>query len=237
MNRSIVDRDLYEYLECLGFDPAEISASPATVPPPAQAKPQSTTILSLEWSGLLNQALECLNCKLSKCRSKVVFGAGDLNARLMFVGEGPGDEEDKQGLPFMGRAGELLEKMIQAMGLRREDVYLTSVVKCRPPENRNPDADEIAACSEYLKKQIGLVDPEVVVALGTFAGQALLASDLPIGRLRGDFRSSPLQKRKDGSDLWILATYHPAFLLRNPSMKKPVWEDLQKVMQKLGLKA
>lgn len=185
----------------------------------------------------------CSLCKLYLGRSHLVFGSGNPKAKLMFVGEGPGREEDEQGLPFVGRSGKLLTKIIEAMGLNREDVYIANVVKCRPPENRNPELDEIKSCSPFLHQQIEFIRPEIIVTLGTFASQNLLNSELSIGRLRGDFHKFPNRsyiekyqsKLKESSTL-LLATYHPAFLLRNPKMKKDVWEDMQKVMKHLGLK-
>lgn len=172
---------------------------------------------------------DCTRCRLSKERTNLVFGVGNPNADLMFVGEGPGSEEDRQGIPFVGRAGQLLTKIIEAMGLKREDVYIANVVKCRPPNNRNPEPDEIKTCMPFLARQIEIIQPKVIVCLGTFAAQTLLATDEKISKLRGHF------VEKDG--VKILPTYHPAFLLRNPNMKKPVWEDMKKVMEVMELKA
>ncbi len=165
----------------------------------------------------------CTRCKLSKQgRSQVVFGVGNPNADLMFVGEAPGADEDRLGEPFVGRAGQLLTKIIEAIQLQRSDVYIANVIKCRPPENRNPEPDEIETCEPFLNRQIDLIKPRVIVALGTFAAKALLKTDVPISRLRGrvhDFRG--------GSKL--IATFHPAFLLRSPDRKRDVWEDMKKV--------
>jgi DNA polymerase len=156
----------------------------------------------------------------------LVFGVGNPRARLMFVGEGPGRDEDLQGEPFVGRAGQLLTDIItKGIGLKREDVYIANVVKCRPPDNRNPEADEVAACEPFLKKQIDLVRPEIIVALGKFAVQALLQSNAPISKLRGDWR------RYHG--IKLMPTFHPAYLLRNPADKKLVWEDIKKVIQEM----
>ena len=171
---------------------------------------------------------ECTRCRLHKQRNKIVFGAGNPRAELVFVGEGPGHDEDVQGLPFVGRAGELLTQMIEAMGLEREDVYICNVVKCRPPENRKPEDDEVATCSPYLYRQLDVIAPKAIVCLGGVAAQTLLKTKDPISRFRGtwfDFRNTKL-----------LATYHPAYLLRNPNAKGEVWKDLQKVMSFLGLK-
>jgi uracil-DNA glycosylase len=170
---------------------------------------------------------ECTRCRLHEQRNKIVFGAGNPRAELVFVGEGPGHEEDVQGLPFVGRAGKLLTQMIEAMGLTREQVYICNVVKCRPPENRKPEDDEVATCSPYLFRQLDVIAPKAIVCLGGTAAQALLKTKDSISRFRGtwfEFRNTKL-----------LATYHPAYLLRNPSAKGEVWKDLQKVMTHLGL--
>jgi DNA polymerase len=171
---------------------------------------------------------ECTRCKLHKTRNKIVFGDGNAKAELVFVGEGPGHDEDIQGLPFVGRAGKLLTQMIEAMGLQRKDVYVCNVVKCRPPENRMPERDEIAACSPFLIRQIDAIHPKVIVCLGATAAQMLLNTNRSISAFRGEW----LEYR--GTRL--LATYHPAYLLRNPAAKSEVWKDLQKVMAVLGLK-
>jgi uracil-DNA glycosylase family 4 len=172
---------------------------------------------------------ECTRCRLHEQRNKIVFGAGNPRAELVFVGEGPGHDEDMQGLPFVGRAGKLLTQMIEAMGLTREQVYICNVVKCRPPENRKPEDDEVATCSPYLYRQLDVIAPKAIVCLGGTAAQALLKTKDSISRFRGtwfDYRGTKL-----------LATYHPAYLLRNPAAKGEVWKDLQKVMAHLGLKA
>jgi uracil-DNA glycosylase len=170
---------------------------------------------------------DCTRCKLHKGRSKIVFGAGNPKAELMFVGEGPGHDEDIKGEPFVGRAGRLLTQMIEAMGLRRDDVYIANVVKCRPPENRLPEKDEIKVCSPFLMRQIDVIKPKVICCLGSCSAQTLLQSTQGISKFRGewfDFRGGKL-----------IATYHPAYLLRNPPAKSEVWKDLQKVMAHLGL--
>ena len=170
---------------------------------------------------------DCTRCRLHKGRTNIVFGVGNPKAELMFVGEGPGHDEDVQGEPFVGRAGKLLTQMIEAMGLRREDVYIANVVKCRPPDNRLPEKDEIATCSPFLMRQIDVIRPKVICCLGSCAAQTLLATTQGISRFRGewfDFRGSKL-----------IPTYHPAYLLRNPAAKSDVWKDLQKVMAHLGL--
>jgi len=170
---------------------------------------------------------ECTRCKLHKTRNKIVFGDGNPKAKLMFVGEGPGADEDAQGLPFVGRAGKLLTQMIQAMGLQRSDVYICNVVKCRPPQNRQPEKDEVSTCSPFLLRQIDTIGPQVIVCLGATAAKLLLDTEQGISQFRGqwmDFRGRKL-----------MATYHPAYLLRNPAAKSEVWKDLQKVMNELGL--
>jgi uracil-DNA glycosylase family 4 len=170
---------------------------------------------------------DCTRCKLHQSRSRIVFGDGNSRARLVFVGEGPGQEEDRQGLPFVGRAGKLLTQMIEAMGLERKDVYICNVVKCRPPGNRTPEKDETGTCQPFLDRQLGVIQPKVIVCLGNVASQALLGTGEPMGRVRGKWFNFHGAK--------MLPTYHPAYLLRNPNAKGIVWEDLQKVMAELGL--
>jgi uracil-DNA glycosylase len=170
---------------------------------------------------------ECTRCKLHRTRKHIVFADGNPKAELVFVGEGPGHDEDVQGLPFVGRAGKLLNQMIEAMGLQRKDVYICNVVKCRPPENRLPERDEIEQCSPFLLRQLDVISPKVIVCLGACAAQTLLQTNRGISHFRGqwlEFRGSRL-----------MATYHPAYLLRNPNAKSEVWKDLQKVMAVLGL--
>jgi uracil-DNA glycosylase family 4 len=170
---------------------------------------------------------ECTRCKLHRTRNKIVFGDGNPKAELVFVGEGPGHDEDMQGLPFVGRAGKLLTQMIEAMGLQRKDVYICNVVKCRPPENRAPERDEVEHCSPFLLRQIDTIAPKVIVCLGSTAAQTVLATNRGISQFRGQWLE--FRGRK------LMATYHPAYLLRNPSAKSEVWKDLQKVMAVLGL--
>ena len=165
---------------------------------------------------------DCMRCKLHRLgRRQIVFGVGNPSAELMFVGEAPGADEDLQGIPFVGRAGQLLTKIIEAIGLSREDVYIANVIKCRPPENRNPEPDEVATCEPFLFRQIDTIRPRVVVALGTFAAKTLLKTNEPISRLRGrvyEYRGAKL-----------IPTFHPAFLLRSPERKRDTWEDMKKV--------
>src|SRR5712671_242181 len=183
--------------------------------------PKATPVMKLAELG------ECTRCKLHRTRTNIVFGVGNPRARLMFVGEAPGEDEDLQGFPFVGKAGQLLTKMIEAMGLGREDVYICNAVKCRPPNNRNPEPDELLACEPFLKGQLGAVKPEVIVTLGKFAAQSLLRDSTPITRLRGQWR--------EYEGIPVMATFHPAYLLRSPGEKGKVWEDLKQVMKKLGL--
>jgi len=199
---------------------------PLTPAPPslfaAANRNQSETLLQIR-----DDLGECTRCKLHTTRNKIVFGDGSPQAKLVFVGEGPGADEDAQGLPFVGRAGKLLTQMIEAMGLQRRDVYICNVVKCRPPGNRQPGPDEVEACSPFLFRQLDSLQPKVIVCLGATAFQTLLQSNRSISHFRGqwlDFRGYKM-----------LPTYHPAYLLRNPAAKADVWKDLQKVMAELGL--
>lgn len=169
---------------------------------------------------------DCRRCGLAAGRRHIVFGSGNPQAKLVFVGEGPGQEEDQQGEPFVGAAGQLLTKIIQAMNLGRDDVYICNIIKCRPPGNRNPAPDEIAACSPFLDRQLAAIRPGFICALGTFAAQTLLASTVPISKLRGKFYSY--------RGVRVMPTYHPAFLLRNPERKRDVWADIQKLMREVG---
>jgi DNA polymerase len=170
---------------------------------------------------------ECTRCKLHKTRNKIVFGDGSAKAELVFIGEGPGADEDAQGLPFVGRAGKLLTQMIEAMGLQRQQVYICNVVKCRPPGNRQPEPDEIEKCSPFLFRQLDALRPKAIVCLGATAAQTLLQTNRSISHFRGQWM--------DYRGYKMLATYHPAYLLRNPAAKGDVWKDLQKVMAELGL--
>lgn len=174
--------------------------------------------------GVLRKDLQsCKECKLGITRTNLVFGEGDKDAVLMFIGEAPGRDEDLQGKPFVGRAGQMLTKIIEAMGLSREQVYIANVLKCRPPENRNPMPDEIDACEKNFLRQIEIIKPKVICALGKFSAQTLLKTETPISALRGNFY--------DYHGIKLMPTYHPAYLLRNPSEKKVVWQDVQKIMK------
>jgi uracil-DNA glycosylase len=182
--------------------------------------PESNVVESLE--AIREDIGECVRCKLCALgRKQIVFGVGNPNANLMFVGEAPGRDEDIQGIPFVGRAGQKLTQIIEAIGLKREDVYIANVIKCRPPENRNPEPDEVEQCEPFLFRQVDTIKPKVIVALGTFAAKSLLKSNESISRMRGrvfEYRGAKL-----------VPTFHPAFLLRNPSCRREVWEDMKKV--------
>ncbi|MEQ8984846.1 MAG: uracil-DNA glycosylase, partial [Deltaproteobacteria bacterium] len=172
---------------------------------------------------------DCTRCKLhGQGRRQIVFGVGNPRADIMFVGEGPGAEEDRRGEPFVGKAGQLLTRIIEGgMGLRRDDVYIANIVKCRPPKNRDPEPDEVEACEPFLKAQIRVVQPKVIIALGRYAAQTILRERTPITRMRGQWR--------EYEGIPLMPTYHPAYLLRNPAEKRPVWQDIQAVLQRLGL--
>jgi DNA polymerase len=214
-------------------------AAPLTVRKLPQ-KPADPEVLRQKHAALdaLNaeQVRDCTRCGLSRTRNKTVFGQGHADARLVFVGEAPGADEDRQGLAFVGRAGQLLTRMVEAMGLSRDDVFICNVLKCRPPENRNPAPDEIAACSPYLMEQLTTIGPEVIVALGAPAAQTLLQTKQSIGRLRGRFHEFyPSGSPMIGDAVPLMPTYHPAYLLRSPGEKAKAWQDLQQVMELLGL--
>ena len=208
-------RDQLEFFQDLGV--RDLYIDQITAPGVATLVPGSMADLP----ALAKFVAGCPRCKLSKDRTNIVFGQGNPKADLMFVGEAPGRDEDEQGLAFVGRAGQLLTKIIEAMGRKREDVYIANILKCRPPNNRNPETDEVAACRPFLEEQIRLISPKVIVTLGTFAAQALLETDEPIGRLRGRWRSAHGAR--------VMPTFHPAFLLRTPERKKDVWEDMKLV--------
>jgi len=224
--------ELRSYLSWAGEGgPVMVSLPPTPAPTSPSPSPSTSIpmgklpIVSLD--DVRARMGECTLCKLHKGRHTIVFGVGNPEARLMFVGEAPGEDEDLKGEPFVGKAGQLLTKMIEAMGLRREDVYICNTVKCRPPNNRNPEPDELAACEPFLKGQLASVKPEVIVTLGKFAAQALLREQTPITRLRGQWR--------EYEGIPVMPTFHPAYLLRSPQEKTKVWEDLQSVMKKLSL--
>jgi uracil-DNA glycosylase len=205
-------------------------------------KPEQSTTDPVAALKLIREDLgDCTRCKLhQQGRKQIVFGVGNPRAKLMFVGEGPGADEDTQGEPFVGRAGQLLNNMIKAMGIRREDVYIANVVKCRPPGNRTPERDECDTCSPFLMRQIAVIKPKVVVALGAVSAKNLLAINAPMSELRGRFYDFMPAGARSSDPSWqgakLAVTYHPAFLLRDPRQKGEAWKDLQMVMKYLGLK-
>ncbi len=220
-------KHLTRYLADLGWrDPLNLPSDRAVPPttPDSGDFPESPDL-----DGLSRALQGCARCRLSEKRKKVVFGEGAPDARLMFIGEGPGAEEDRTGRPFVGQAGQLLDRMVVAVGLDRGQTYIANVVKCRPPGNRDPKDDEIAACSAFLDRQIELIQPDVILALGRFAANRLTGTDKPLGALRGRW------SRYKGVPL--LATYHPAYLLRTPADKRKVWDDLKLVLAKLAERA
>jgi DNA polymerase len=190
--------------------------------PPEPPKPEAEGI-----SQIRDDLGQCRRCGLSAGRTHIVFGEGDPNARLVFVGEGPGFEEDRSGRPFVGPAGQLLTKIIEAIKLSRDQVYICNVIKCRPPGNRNPAAEEIAACRPFLERQVAAIRPEAICTLGTFATQTLLNTQQPISKLRGRFHTY--------NGIRLMPTYHPAYLLRNPDQKRAVWEDMKKIASLLQI--
>jgi DNA polymerase len=217
--------ELLRYLGELGWTELRRDAAraPAVEPVAMDAAPATRSHSALD--ALAIRASTCRLCALCETRNKVVFGSGNPHAELMFVGEGPGAEEDRRGLPFVGAAGEKLTQIIRAIDLTRDAVYIANIVKCRPPGNRDPRPEEAAACRPFLDQQIDLVRPKVLVALGRVAAQALLGTDTPIGKLRGSWW--------EVRGVALRATYHPAALLRNPDLRRPTWEDMQIVRDRL----
>lgn len=193
----------------------------------SESTPPDSAEAAAELAEFARSIAACDLCRLSKGRTQVVFGVGNPSARLMFIGEGPGRDEDLKGEPFVGRAGELLTDIIKAMKLRRHDVYIANAVKCRPPENRNPEPAEMDACRPYLMRQIDIIQPEVIVTLGRFGLQTLFERPIAISSVRGQWMEWRGRR--------VMPTYHPAYLLRNPAAKKDVWSDMKKVMAELGI--
>jgi DNA polymerase len=217
-----------EHLRSTGVDGIpRAAAAPATT---VEARPAAGGAPTGETLDALRLHIgDCQRCKLAPGRTHLVFGVGNPEADLMFVGEGPGRDEDLQGEPFVGRAGKLLTRIIEAMGFAREDVYIANAVKCRPPKNRDPAADEIGACRHFLMRQVAIIKPEIVVLLGNSAVRAVLDREQPMSRMRGRFL--------DWNGVRVMCTYHPAYLLRNPSAKKMVWEDMKIVRDALAAAA
>jgi uracil-DNA glycosylase family 4 len=203
-------------VRAFGPKPTELNAIRALAAPASD---------SCDLQAIRDEIGDCRRCKLAGGRRHIVFGSGNPKAELMFVGEAPGQDEDLQGLPFVGRAGQLLTKIIEAIELKRNDVYIANILKCRPPNNRPPEPDEIAACSGFVQRQIERIHPKVIVALGKFAAQTLLNMETPISRMRGRFF--------DYHGVPLIPTYHPSYLLRNPSAKREVWEDMKAVRSRL----
>lgn len=213
--------DLKTYLEYLkGMGIVSLPASEMKADEPGQS-----TVITLE--DVRKELGDCKRCKLHRGRKTIVFGEGNEKATLMLIGEGPGYDEDVQGRPFVGKAGQLLTKIIQSINLPREEVYIANIIKCRPPQNRNPEPDEIQSCSPFLMKQIQVIQPKIICALGAFSAQTLLKTDVKITALRGKFY--------DLEGIKVIPTYHPAFLLRNPERKREVWEDMKKIAKLMGL--
>lgn len=204
---------------------ASLPTAQAFTAPPFSSEEKRRRLIAMDE----NEVRGCTKCRLCECRTHTVFGEGDVDAKIFFIGEGPGETEDQTGRPFVGRAGELLNKMIAAMGLRREQVYIANVVKCRPPGNRVPAPDEVATCTPYLERQIEIVRPQAIVTLGLPATQYMLQTKLSMGRLRGQWQS--------WRGIKLMPTYHPAYVLRNPSYetRSAVWSDLKQVLAELGL--
>jgi DNA polymerase len=213
-------RDLNRFLKDMGW-----RSSPVAQPGTPRSPVKEVIVGDDRLATLANSAADCILCRLSEKRQKVVFGEGDPLAAVMFIGEGPGAEEDRSGRPFVGQAGQLLERMLFAIGLRRDQVYITNIVKCRPPGNRDPKEDEVAPCAPYLDQQIELIAPSVLVALGKPASHRLTGTTKPISALRGRWASY--------KGVPLMPIFHPAYMLRTPSAKREAWEDLKKIRQRL----
>ena len=207
-----------QVVKAVNTDPGQLAALPEEPLHPERQQQESLDEIRADLG-------DCQRCPLSTTRKNLVFGAGNPKATLVFVGEGPGRQEDEQGVPFVGEAGLLLNRILFAMGLERADIYICNVIKCRPPQNRNPEAGEIAACEPFLRRQIDAIKPDVLVALGKFAAQTLLQDKTPISKLRGKWHSY--------NGVALMPTFHPAYLLRNPGHKREIWQDMKQVMQRL----
>jgi len=219
------EHERLKYLEALGIDvwlSRGQDLKPASLPADATVIADS---LTLDWEELRATVAGCTRCQLHQHRTQTVFGVGNRDADWMIIGEAPGAEEDRRGEPFVGRAGKLLDEMLRAVGLDRSTAFIANILKCRPPNNRDPSAGEAAACRGYLERQIDMVNPRVILAVGRIAAQHLLHSDAPVGRMRGRVHS--LNNRQ----VPVVVTYHPAYLLRSPSQKRKVWDDLRLAMQ------
>jgi DNA polymerase len=213
-------------LRDLGFTHLDLTVPPRVSVAATAAVPEATDGVS-EWDALVAAAHNCNACRLAGTRKTVVFGSGNPNADLMFIGEAPGRDEDEQGEPFVGKAGQLLTDIIKAMKLTRDDVYIANVIKCRPPENRNPEPDELDECRPFIQRQVALIQPKVIVALGRFGLQSLTERTYSITAVRGQWL--------DYNGIKLMPTFHPSYLLRTPAAKKDVWNDMKKVMAELGI--
>jgi uracil-DNA glycosylase len=230
MNRNEIAAQL-EFFKDIGVDSVDVAAVGAVGE--AQARQRAASGIDrpgahrapLQLDDIRAEIGDCQRCKLAPTRTHIVFGSGNPHAELVFVGEAPGYDEDQQGLPFVGRAGQLLTKIIESINFKREDVYICNVLKCRPPENRNPEPDEVASCNPFLRKQLAAIRPKIVCCLGTFAAQTVLQTAAPISRLRGKF--------VDMDGMRVIATFHPAYLLRSPEKKREVWEDMKQIRAEL----
>jgi len=217
-----------EFLRDIGIDRVDLRrhAVAVTAAPVEVAVQPSESVATLETLEYIRADLgDCQRCKLAPKRTNIVFGSGNPNAELVFVGEAPGFDEDQQGLPFVGAAGQLLTKIIESTGVKREETYICNILKCRPPENRNPEPDEVLQCSPFLKRQLAAIKPKIVCALGKFAAHTLLQSTDPISRIRGKFQ--------DIDGMRVIATFHPSYLLRSPEKKREVWEDMKQIRAEL----
>jgi DNA polymerase len=232
-----IDKVVRQHLEMEQFFSGFSLKGTAGTPEPQQQKENDMTVTqkASELEKIAAEVNKCRECDLGSTRTNSVPGEGNPDTRIMFVGEGPGADEDSQGRPFVGRAGQLLDKIIIACGLKRSDVFIANILKCRPPGNRDPRADEIISCLPYLQRQIEIINPEIIVALGAHAAKTLLNTTKPIGQLRGQFLD--YYTGIDKPPVKLMATYHPAYLLRNysPDNRRKVWEDMQKVLAELGL--
>ena len=228
MDSDALRREL-EFLRDIGFTHLEVVRSPLAgrreEPVTGDRRPATGDLLA-DLESIVNA---CTKCRLAKTRTQAVYGVGNPNADLMFIGEAPGRDEDIQGKPFVGRAGQLLTDIIKAMQLTRDDVYIANVIKCRPPENRNPEPDELDECRPYIQRQVELIQPKVIVTLGKFALQSLTGRASAVSAARGQWM--------EWNGIKVMPTYHPAYLLRTPSAKKDVWADMKKVMAELGIHA
>ncbi|MDG5467742.1 uracil-DNA glycosylase [Deltaproteobacteria bacterium IMCC39524] len=214
-------RSQFEYLTDLGFVEQKVAVHAGPDVQNAEAMIPGSEALD----AIFKELDDCQRCGLGASRTKLVYGVGNPNARLVLVGEAPGREEDLQGEPFVGEAGQLLDRILQAMGLHRDDVYLCNVLKCRPPNNRDPQPDEVATCEAFLARQLAAIRPQVIIGLGSFAVHSLLKTNAPISKLRGEWQSY--------QGIHLMPTYHPAYLLSNPEAKRDVWDDMKQVLRRL----